>query len=366
MGLAKYYEDNIEIIDERKYERIVARQTTKAKIYYDCYYCNKSFESVNLRNSHIKSWHNVVGPLLFINGKIASSQYYVDKVKSAKIVLCGFNPTNISLNKQLIKSDSPEIDLKTYFKSENGNYTINIDQKVFKIFKYTSSNITNLSIDGIINKWESQVDQDLPLDSLGISPNSLNKAEVRYLNGFKEYFTACSSNISPINRSKRYKAAYAILSSFNTLPPKARVILKVIAFRWNWIEKLENLCGISSGIFNVVVDFYKRKSDQKNSTNTIGAEYQIFIEADIADCLNAIIAYQFENWSEVNNYLTKWTDAKITAVADKNKKDRILLLKARRLIDDGRQSEAIRYYNDIRTPFFRTEAMDYSKNKRIR
>src|SRR5690349_21686000 len=142
MGYAKYFEDNEKIIAERKYERAGVGRSAPKKIYYDCYYCNKSFTSIEDRNNHIKSGHNVVGPLLFINGKISLEEYYVDELESAKIVLCGFNNIRISINNQTITHSDTDIDLISYFNKENYSYTIKIGQKTFRIYKYNSIKIS--------------------------------------------------------------------------------------------------------------------------------------------------------------------------------------------------------------------------------
>ena len=363
MGFAKYFEDNERIIAERKYEREVVYPSAPKKIYYNCYYCNKSFESIENRNCHIKSSHNVVGPLLFINGKIAPNEYYVDEMNSAKIVLCGFNDITISIDNQLIKSENTEIDLILYFNKVKDSYTIKIGQKIFKIYKYNSINISKSDIDDIINNWEKLINADNQLSFAQESyPKTLNEAEKRYLNGFFEYYTACQNSISSTDKNNRYESAFAILSSFNKPTPKARVLLKVIAFRWNWIETLENLSKATKGEFDTVVDFfYGRESIITRKENIRKKKQQIFVEYDIADFFDAIVAYQNGNWDVVNKFLANWTDEKIAEVVDINKKDRILLLKARQMKIFEKYPAAKMYYDDIKTPFIKKEAENYSK-----
>lgn len=352
MGLAKYHEDNIKINDGREYDRTVYVLFRSPKIYYDCYYCNRSFESVEGRNNHIREDHNVVGPLLFINGKIATSENYIQDIRTSKIVLCGFTNVHITVDGQEIDCEESEIDLKEFFEADKDFYEIKINQREFKIFKYSSINITNPEIENLIKEWGTKVDLNQTIDLLFRDGYSiqLNQAEERYLNGFKEYFIACSENINTKDRNNRYKEAYAILSSFNSLPPRARVVMKVIAFRWNWINKLENLSRISSGIFDVVIDFFHKKGSEQNINTFIGKEeYKIFIESNLAELINAIIAFQFEKWETVDRYLEGWTYEQISLIRDINTKDKILFLKARRLEKLGDNISADQYYRDIRT-----------------
>ena len=356
MGWAKYSEDNIKINDERDFIRIESRPLRKPKIYYNCYYCNRSFESVDGRNNHIKADHNVVGPLLFINGKIATSENYIQNIRSSKIVLCGFTDVDISIDGQQVDCNDSEIDLIHFFEANNDFYDIKINQREFKVYKYSSINITNPEIEGLIKEWEVKVNLNKTIDLLFRDEYDiqLNQAEELYLNGFKEYLIACSKYIETENRNNRYKEAYAILSSFNSLTPRARFVMKVIAFRWNWFNKLENLSRISSGIFDVVIDFFhKKESEQNINTFESKEEDYIFIESDLDELIEAIIAFQFEKWEIVDKYLAGWTYEQMSLIRDTNKKDKILFLKARRLEQLGEFRSAEQYYRDIKTLNFR-------------
>ena len=79
MGYSKYHEDNEKITFERKFdpkdvEVLVSSPLQKKS--HKCYYCNLFFESLDTRNHHVKSSHNVVGPLLLINGKIVPNDLW--------------------------------------------------------------------------------------------------------------------------------------------------------------------------------------------------------------------------------------------------------------------------------------------------
>lgn len=350
MGYAKYYEDNERITIERNYEREIVIPFAPKKIYYDCYYCYKSFDSFEFRNTHIKENHNVVGPLLFINGKIASGENFVDKINSANIALCGFIDIAISINNQKIENETTDLDLISYFNNQNTNYIIKIGQNTFIIYKYNNINISSSEIDKIINVWEIQIGKSKSLNPSQESyPEAFNEAEKRYLNGFFDYFTACKTTIASEDKKNRYETAFALLSSFNSLTPKARVLLKVITFRFNWIEKLEHLSNAiqAHGVFEIVLDFYYgRESASTEKECTEEKEQELFVENDVEECLNAILAYQNKKFDLVDTFLAKWTDEELLEIKDINKKDRILFLKARHKKDK-------KYFNDIRTPFFK-------------
>lgn len=362
MGYAKYFEDNERITRERIYEREITELNVLNKIYYDCYYCNKSFESSEKRNIHIKKEHNVVGPLLIINGKISYEEYYVDEIKTAKIVLCGFNEITILINQEKIDHGGEDIDLKPYFLTDWNISTICIGQKKYKINKFSSENISNKIVNEIIDTWENQISENVQKQISNNYPNNLNEAEKQYLNGFYDYFTACKAT-DETNKKNRYEDALAQLSSFNQLPPKAIVLLKVIAFRFNWIERLENLSKDTNGSqFDTIVSFYnEEKTTKKEITRKKENEQKIYVEDEIADCIDAIIAYQNENYSEVEKYIKNWTELNIANISDTNKKDRIFLLKARMMNILEKYSDAKAYYDAIKSPFLKKEAEKYSK-----
>jgi len=360
MGYAKFFEDNERITTDRKYEREIIDSNIKNVIYYDCYYCDKSFESLEKRNKHIKEKHSVVGPLILINGKILSDSCYVDEFISAKIILCGFNETKISLNQKQINHGSEDIDLIPFFKAKWTNYEICIDQRTCIIKKFSSENISNKLVNEIINTWEKQVSENENKQLSNEYPDTLNEAERRYLNGFFDYFTGCKTTDEK-NKRKRYEDASAALSSFNQITPKAIVLLKVIAYRFNWIERLRHLSKETNGsAFDSIVHFFYGLKPQINSIEIKKEnEQKFFVEDEIAESLKAIIAFQNENFVEVDEFLEKWTDLRITQIKDTNKKDRIFFLKARRMNLLKRNSEAIACYDAIKTPFLKKEAEKY-------
>lgn len=365
MGFGKYFEDNERITIERKYLPVGNIPSLSKKIFYDCYYCGETYDSISDRNNHIRRNHNVAGPLLFINEKIVTDEYYIDVLYSSKIVLCGFNDIEISIDNQRIKNNNAEINLMSYFKKVKDFYAIKIGQKIFTIYRYGNINITNSFIDDVIKIWENQTNKDETLNPSPINyPKSLNKAELTYLNGFFDYFTACKNHIPQTEKKNRYESAFAILSSFSKPTQKTRVLLKIISFRLNWIEKLENLSKSTKGVFDLIIDFYyERVSEKFKNEDFKKNEQLIFVETDIANCFDAIIAYQKDDFVAVDHYLANWQDnEKIEEIKDINLKDRILLLKARQMKKSGNYIAAKKYYENIKTPFIKKEALNFIKN----
>ena len=362
MSWAKFFEDNERITTERKFEREITAPNVRKIIHYDCYYCNKSFQSSENRNNHIREKHNVVGPLLFINGKISSSSTdnYVDEINSAKIILCGFKEVKIFFNQEVIKYASEEIDLMPYFKKHLKCYIIYIANKNYVIKKYDSQNISSQFVNEIINNWEKQITENETILLSNEYPSTLNEAEKRYLNGFYDYFTACKTS-DEINKKKRYEGASAILSSFNLLPPKGIVLLKIISFRFNWIEKLGHLSKETTGSsFDKIVDFFHgEKGKLTEPMSKTENEQQFFVEDEISECLNAIMAYQNGDFDVVDGFLKKWSVENFSKIKDINKRDRILFLKIRRLSTLKRNLEAIECYKQLKTPLLKVEAKKF-------
>lgn len=349
MGYAKYFEDNERIITVRQYYQGFTKSPEPKPIEYKCYYCNLLFESIESRNNHIKNDHNVIDPLLLINGKIATSENYVENIETIKIALCGFYNVNIFINNKKVEADhqKADIDLTTEFSNNVDQYTLKIGNKTYLIKKYSKIDIVNPIIEKIIGKWEEQTEKKETLSPpIQMYPNSLNEAEKEYLYGFYNYYIACESNIKPEDRNNRYNTAYALLSKFNNLPPKANFLLKVIAFKLNWIQTLENLTGATQGqgIFDFILDFYYGRDSNVDKTENKNVK-KIYVEDEISEYLETVYGYQTKNNQKADDFLKQWNDEEINLIEDYNKKDRILFLKGTMC--------SKRYFNDIRTPFLR-------------
>jgi hypothetical protein len=308
---------------------------------------------------HIKQAHSVVGPLLFINGRICAGNEYLAKINSVKIALCGFVNSVISLNVDTISYNEADIvDITEDIKKCDSPIILTIGRKKHQINLYSKIKIDDKKLESIIEKWEQHLEQGLPIKKN--YPEELDIAEKKYLDGFFNYYIACSACL-PEDKRKRYADAFAILSEFNSMTPKARVLLKIIAFRLNWIERLETLCKTSKGAFDTVISFFKGERDEKIVLDKRENEHTIFVENGVAECLEAIMSFQEEDWIAVDKYINGFDDDKINAIKDINFKDRLLLLKARRMKQRGEYNLARRYYSEIKTPYLKAEADAFIK-----
>jgi hypothetical protein len=353
MGFAKYKEDNERIITERLYDDDQTNMPNEhIKLNIRCYYCNKLFECSNERNKHIKLEHNFDSALLIVNGKISSSEYYTENIISGKIILSKINNDKILINNEEIRKNDEEIDIIGYLNNNINENVICIGEKKYILKKYTIESISNFEIEKIIDGWEKQISIENNRQLSNTIPKNINDIETKYLNGFYDYYSACRNSISIENKKNRYESALAILSNFNKPTPKSIVVLKVIAFKFNWIEKFEQISReTSTSTFNYIVDFYNGNSTKENlNKNEYNGEKKIYVEDEILEIMNIIHAFQNEEWKKVDNYINYWNDEKINSIVDVNKRDRILYLKARRLNKLEKYFEEKKCYELIKTP----------------
>lgn len=367
MGYAKYFEDDEEISIDRKFERIVFKENVSLPIqtYYDCYYCDKSFESFELRNKHIKDHHSTVGPLLLINGKICSEEYYVDIINSAKIIFLGYTDLTIEIDKININHNNVDIDIVQFLSKEKDNYNIKIGTKTYFIKKYKLENWEKSKCDEIIENWEKLLENNISLEYNDVTLN-LNQIEKKYIDGFYEYYIACKAGIDKINKQKRYNTAFTLLSSFDKLSGRANILLKVIAFRFNWIERLTNLSyGQSNGLFNPIVDFFNGiNSDYKLKINNEEAINKIYIEDELEVCIDAIYSFQNKDWLKVDEFIEYWNDYQLQNIENINLKDKILFYKIRRYHILENYAKIEYYFKTLKSPFLKNKAEAYRiKNK---
>jgi len=347
MGYVKYREDDLEISLNRerihKFDIDLSSKRSKNESQpIDCYYCNAIFNSIDSRNKHIKKHHNVIGPLLFVNGKFSSKKIYVNKIEGIYVDLCGFKSVQIFVNSTLIPYDEKKewIDLEKYIISDEFNQ-IKINNVITEIFVYPKIRIKNNDIDKLISTWETEV-----ISGKMVSknyPDSLNEAEKHYLDGLYNYFIAC---LSKSEKQKRYEDAYSILSEFDILPPEANCVINVIAFRLNWVDKLRSICGKNNDFFTVLKFFLNEEesTDVKIKDNKVK---KLYIEDSLEKILDAILAYQRKDYNKVEKYLET-----VSFGEDLNLNDKIYLLRARMAIKKSKYPEAKAFYENIKTPFF--------------
>lgn len=88
VGYVKYREDDIEIYNDRIYGKnglaggIGPRSTVQ---FFECRYCHELFTDKNSLFLHIKTKHNIVKPILCVNGKVVSDNTVLQYIESCYI-----------------------------------------------------------------------------------------------------------------------------------------------------------------------------------------------------------------------------------------------------------------------------------------
>ena len=360
MGWAKYHEDIQDAITD-------AQIYSAAGVYtvmntepptYNCAYCNLSFYSKNELFEHIKNAHSGVSSLVIVNGKIINKECYVKKVSSLKIIRYDFNK-DIFINEKKIEGDEEahELDITNLVQPDietNKKITVQIGDKKYAIHRISQEYIDVEKINAIINEWNNQVAKGSHIEK---TKKYSNELEQRCLDGVYNYFTACVAEGQ--NKVKRYNEAYAILTEVYDILPSAKIILKVIALKYNWIEKLNELC-VKKDTFSTICDFMSNKKSF-NFEKQEGA-LQLYIEDEIEEIIHAIIAFQKNDMAIVDKYLERYPGFSSLQQLEINHKDRICLLFARRAVKNGHKLEARRYYSEIQTMYFETEKTNFIKS----
>ncbi len=356
MGYVNYFLDDGDIIDQR-ITRDFEYNTRKTLQKKKCPYCNDVFENAYGLHEHIKNKHNDGKPILFVNGKIPdkNGDYYVDKVDLVEIYFYGSVCDVCIEDMSVTNDDKDRLDVTSTVHDlieQNNICRISIGNEYVVIRKFSLDAINDDKVNMIIRGWEKkiisggQIDRNYLVD--------LNPAELKYLDGFFDYFTACNANI--YDKGKRYLDAYTILSSFNPINSIGLVVLKTIAFRLNWVSKLMDLCEYNDD-FMLACNFYNGNHYVENIVECRNGEGTIYIEDDILDCLNAVVNYAKYMPDEVDGYIANCGD--YDSIADVNLKDRVLLLMARRSIDRDNMKLAKYYYEEIKCEYFQNDIDRY-------
>jgi len=363
MGYAKYVEDDNEVIDERWYEMypidysVVEKESPK----FVCSYCDMIFDSKELLYEHIKQIHNKVGALVIVNEKVAFKDMYVKKILSLKVVKYDTN-LSVYINDNIVEINDIEInemDLMPFIEKNNIDTTelkIMIGNKVWLIQEVSEGNINIISINNIITEWIHNVSEGKFIVKENI--DSLNILEKRCLDGFYNYFIAClTSNQS--DKKKRYEEAFGILLEFVQIVPSARFVLKIIAFKFNWFERLKQF-SIDEDVFLNISKFMLNDANYITLSQRDNSE--MYVEDDISDLLKIIVAFIDKRYKLVEEYLSKFTDDILLKNKDANFNDKIYLLKARLAVVNDNKRLARRYYEEIQSPILHTEFKKFMKN----
>lgn len=348
MGWAKYWEDNIRIADERQSRPEPIRKPTL--VYFDCPYCSYSHTEKEGLYYHIKNNHNISRPILVINGSVVSKaeKLFVREIKEAVIYPYGLS-ADLTVNGVKNRIGGDRYDLKPLL-----NVTINkviLDDTHYTITLTESFEVNNPDVNRVIELWQKDVASGKHITKH--YSKLFEPAETSYLNGIFDYLIACIAK--PNEKKNLYESAYSILSGFSPSTSLANTILKIIAFRLNWLSELKLLCS-NTDSSKFLIDFYLNdiKTDGYSMNNSTASEKdpKVFIEDDLLDCLNAVIAFSNNDMLSVDNYLANKDESKI---ADSNLRDKVLLLLARKAICSGNTKKARRFYEEIKAPFIEQE-----------
>lgn len=360
MGWAKYHEDIMDAITDTQFYNKVGNYEIKNidPPIYNCAYCGISFYKKADLYEHIKHKHNVITSIVVVNGKVLHNECYIKELKS--IILVRYDLSDeIFINDIKLENVGllNEIDITTFVAgifSRDKKLSIKVGKKFFIINLISQESIDLRKINSIISRWSEETSQGKHIRK---SNDYSNKMEQICLEGLYNYFIACVS--SGRDKESRYEDAYAILSEVANILPPAMVLLKVIAFRFNWVEKLR-LLSFDRDVFARIYDFMSNKVTSFN--DIYDGTYDIFIEDELEDVIRIIYAYQEGKFEEVELFLKKYTFSNLSEIKDINHRDKIYLLLARMALKSGKKYDARRYYYEIQSPFVDEEKKLYIKS----
>ena len=363
MGWAKFYEDNLEasaeaLRDSCSFDKVGNYVTKNVEPpVFNCNYCNLSFHSKKDLYEHIKQKHNVPSSIMLVNGKIIKKECYVKELWSVKIIRYDLNNpvliNGIHIGEYDILNEIELTDRVYQVLLLDKHIIITIGKKDFKISLISQESINADRINTLISRWSMETSKNLHIDKNYVS---FNEIECICLDGLYNYFIACVATGK--DKQSRYNDAYAVLSGVVDVFPTAIILLKIIAFRFNWIERLRALC-VGNDYFSTVYDFM-------TGTETIfpvtsNGNCQIFIEDELDETIQCIIAYQNKKYDDVKKFIGRYSLRSVLEIEDCNQRDRVCLLCARMAKRELNNHEALRYYNEIQTPFFEEERKDFIK-----
>lgn len=355
MGYAKYHEDDFRIYCERIYFKAISdRDKHKQKIiHHRCPYCNALFDKRDVMFSHIRQIHNITEPLLFVNGTVVNNNdtIYISELRSAYVQMYGFDK-QISIDDEVIikESDDDDIDITDIAEnniSTNRFCTIKVGDSSSRIERYSLYSVDQSILNDYVEEWENNIKTGAAFQPF--KATSVNDAERLYLEGIYNYFIACQAQSN--DKRDRYYEAYSILKKFVPINSLGLCIQKIIAFKFNWIDKLEELCNRynTKDEFDSVCSFFKSESDIKLPLNHEDT-YTIFMEDELQEIYDAIIAFNHKDYDRVNEYLDSHN---VLAISDMNLKDKIIFLKVHMLMLEGNKEEAEFWYSEIKTEDFK-------------
>ncbi len=343
MGLAKYFEDDCRIYSDRLYSIGLLDLSKYRKMIaeFKCPYCNGLFSEKDNMFSHIRKAHNINEPHLFINGFIVNGQdtIYVPEVRSASIQMYGFDKV-VTVGAKTILTDSEDnIDITGVVNeslTKKRFCEVLIGNNSYRIERYSLYSVDQNRLNEFVSEWEDNLRNGRVFKPFYIDSKEVNGAEAFYLKGVFNYFVACQAKEN--DKIQRYYEANSILKQFMPTNSLGLCIQKIIAFKLNWVRTLDKLCedyDTKDAFYSASSFFRNINSDRKTVVNQ--AMNSIFMEDELLEVLNAILAFNRRDYDSVNDYLSLHEPNKIT---DNNLKDKILLLKYHMLMLNGKCEEA--------------------------
>ena len=357
MSYAKYHEDDNHINDSRRFLHLGSEIKHSGDIpkYYVCKYCkNKVFQTKDALFVHIKKAHNIVRPLVLINGKVIGDFAIVQYVRSAQIFLYGFD-TEIYLDGKPLSRETfaDVIDFSEQLQqilSTRKTCRITFQSSTIQIDWAPFLSTDNRVISEAISNWESSIANGDRLDARFLS--GLHGVERIFLEGMYNYYLACRAKKGKANR---YNDALEMLSSFHDLNGIGRCVLKVIAYRRNWVEQLTLLTEGESDEFRTAAKYYHRQSSTFEYEEVPAK--RLYIEDAVETSLSLIVLFQKHDYDLLRQKLSKLPSADI--LDDPNWADQLNLLCARLAVIEGDHNRACEFYSRVITPFFKDEYDQY-------
>jgi len=364
MSYVKYREDDIKITDDRRYMRRgseFAADAHKTLIYYDCKYCQAVFDERRQLYRHIKQMHNIVRPLVLINGKVAGKSCLIENLDSALLDLYGYREP-ITLNGRIIpieeRNENDEIDiteqlLKELLNNPRCRISFSSDSIDIQLISYNIPQ--NPFVTETLLQWEHAISLG---KKLTIPDFDQQEDDVRlYLDGMYNYYVAAYAKNDKV---QRYNDALAILSHFHELDGRGKCVLKIIAYRRNWLSKLDTLTAGDNDIFTVASDYYHHQQSDTSVLPANDSARSIYIEDATKRILDLVLLFQQKEYGLVRNQLSRMPE--IEDLEDQNLKDQYYLLLAKMSEQEGNYRKAEQYYGKLMAPAFRTEYEGY-KNR---
>lgn len=355
MSYVKYTEDDIKINDTRDYVRFYHTNDNRLeKKRFLCPYCHNVYDCKTDLISHIKEKHHNMNCILLINGRISDvNEMYVNKISE---VICHayMDDVSITINDNVINIPLGEKNITDNVISamnKSRTCTIKLQDKIITIKLYEADEIRKDEVNDIIQQWQKETKNKKIINQ--VNNTEFNAVEKQYLNGLYNYFIACNSEGT--DKRNRYYDSFSLLNSFESISGIGKSVLKVIAFKFNWINRLNILCTEKDEFLNIRNYYY----NQSIYDIEVEDAHYLYIEDELRDDMNAIIDYQRGNRENIENYLNRNDEL---FISDINRKDRIYMIQARCCLLDGAKRKSRMFYEEIRNEFMRNDK--YIKEKR--